>query len=168
VTISLVVAVADNGVIGRKGKLPWHLPDDLRRFKELTTGHTVVMGRRTFESIGRALPNRRNVVLTRNRTWAADGAEVVHDLASFLGTADQNEEILVIGGAEVFNQTLPMADRVYLTSVHVEVEGETVFAGLDQSEWELLSEEQRGSDESHASPFSFRVYERRPKKRPAP
>jgi dihydrofolate reductase len=134
VTISLVLAVADNGVIGRQGKLPWHLPDDLRRFKQLTTGHAVVMGRRTFESIGRPLPNRRNVVLTRNQDWAADGAEVFHDLATLLGTVDQNEEIFVIGGAEVFNQTLPMADRAYLTSVHVEVEGETVFAGLNQSD----------------------------------
>jgi dihydrofolate reductase len=160
VTISLVVAVAANGVIGRGDTLPWHLPDDLKRFKALTTGSTIVMGRKTFESIGNPLPNRRNVVLTRDRDFKREGVVVLHALADALGDARGGEEIFIIGGAEVFRMSLPQADRVYQTAVHAEVEGDTRLAEFDLSGWELREDEFHDADDEHEYAFSFRVYER--------
>jgi dihydrofolate reductase len=165
VTISLILAMAENGVIGRGGRLPWHLPADLKRFKALTTGHTIVMGRKTFESIGEPLPNRRNVILTRNVNFHHDGVIVVHNLAdAFLG-ADEEEKIFVAGGAEVYRQAIPQADRVYQTLVHSEVDGDICFADFNPSEWDLLEDEFHAADSKHAYPLSFRLY-KRPKKGP--
>lgn len=166
-TVSLIFAMAENGIIGRGGALPWHLPADLRRFKALTTGHTTVMGRKTFESIGKPLPNRRNVVLTRNRCFFRDGVVVVHELADALRDADGEEEIFIVGGAEVYRQSLPRADRVYQTLVHAEVEGDTSFAEFDHADWELREDELHEPDDEHEYPFSFRVYVRR-KRGPVP
>ena len=165
VTISLILAMAENGVIGRGGTLPWHLPDDLRRFKKLTTGHTVVMGRKTFEAIGKPLPDRRNVVLTRNRAYCRYGVLVLHDLSEALRGAGEADEIFVAGGAEIYRQLIQKADRVYQTLVHAIVEGDTSFEGFDVSEWNLMEEEFHEADTSHAYPFSFRFYirdEKRP------
>jgi dihydrofolate reductase len=160
VTISLVVAVAENGVIGRGGNLPWHLPRDLERFRRLTSGHSVIMGRKTLESIGEPLPNRRNIVLTNNRELTLDGVEIVHELKDALA-ATENEEVFVIGGAEVFATALDLADRIYLTLVHAEFEGDRVFGDFDVSDWVLLEEEFHGADERHQHSFTFKVYERR-------
>ena len=161
VTISLVFAIAENGVIGREGGLPWHLPADLKRFKALTTGHTIVMGRKTFQSIGRPLPNRRNVVLTRDLDFDHPGVIVAHNLADALSSGDVEEEIFVVGGAEVFRQTIPKADRVYQTLVHSEVDGDITFTEFDPSEWDLLRDEFREPDAKHEYPISFRLYMRR-------
>jgi dihydrofolate reductase len=164
--ITLVVAVADNGVIGVDNALPWRLPDDLKRFKSLTMGKPIVMGRRTWLSLGRPLPGRENVVLTRDAgfagTAAALGATVVHSLDEALERFAGAAEIAVIGGAEVYRAALPIADRIERTLVHAEVAGDTFFSELDPTRWRLVASEHRAADERHALPFSFetlvRVY----------
>jgi dihydrofolate reductase len=155
-----VVALADNGVIGRDNALPWHLPDDLRRFKSLTMGHAILMGRKTWDSIGRALPGRRNLVLTRDSTWRAPGGEAVHSLAEALEKAGDSS-LYVIGGAEVFSQAWPQVRRIELTEVHAAPEGDTRLAGFERGEWREIFREDRAADERHACPFSFVTLVRR-------
>lgn len=137
--VSLVVAVAENGVIGRDGGLPWHLPDDLRYFKRVTLGKPVVMGRKTFESIGRPLPGRPNVVLTRDTAWSADGVSVTHSfdqaLAVAAAQAGEDGEVMVIGGADLFAMALPRASRLYLTEVRLQPDGDVYFPPFDHEEW---------------------------------
>ncbi|HET8691049.1 MAG TPA: dihydrofolate reductase [Steroidobacteraceae bacterium] len=149
-----IVAMADNGVIGRDNGLPWHLPDDLKRFKALTMGHALLRGRRTFESIGRPLPGRRNLVLTRNPGWQAPGVEPVHSLAEALELAG-GATLYVIGGAEVFSLAWPAISRLELTEVHAEPAGDTVLEGFDRRAWREIFREEHEADERHAAPFSF-------------
>lgn len=130
-TIVLVAAVSDNGIIGRGGDMPWHLPDDLKRFKKLTMGHPIVMGRRTWHSIGRPLPGRTNIVMTRNTSFAADGAVVAHTESDVLAAAGDADTIMVIGGGEIYRMFLRTADRIELTRVHLTVEGDTTFPELE-------------------------------------
>jgi dihydrofolate reductase len=160
VSICLIAAMSENGVIGRDGQLPWHLPADLRRFKNLTDGHAVVMGRRTFDSIGRPLPNRRNVVVTRNRDWAAAGATAAPSLDAALAAVPDDEAVFVVGGAEIYREALPRADRLELTIVHAEVDGDTWFPEIDLAEWTLVEEERHEADDRHEHAFTFRTYER--------
>lgn len=136
-TVTLVAAVGANGVIGRDGGLPWRLPEDMRHFKALTLGHVLVMGRRTYESIGRPLPGRTTVVVTRQSGWrAAEGVVVCHDLDTALDCAATiDPEVFVVGGAEVFRAAMPRADRVVLTHVHQSPDGDTWFPPLDRSQW---------------------------------
>lgn len=136
-TLTLIVAVARNGVIGRDSDMPWHLPDELRYFKETTLGHTLLMGRATYDAIGRPLPGRRTIVLTRDRDWQRDGVEVVHTLEDAVALSrDAGEtELFVAGGAQVYAATLPHADVLLLTEVHAEPEGDTFFPEWDRSEW---------------------------------
>jgi len=155
-----IVAMADNGVIGRGNGLPWHLPDDLRRFKKLTMGHAILMGRRTFESIGHALPGRQNLVLTRNPAWHAPGCEVVGTPAAALAAAG-GSELFVIGGAEVFAAFWPRVHRLELTEVHGDIEGNTRLEGFDRRQWRERFREEHAADERHAWPFSFVTLERR-------
>ncbi len=155
-----LVAMADNGVIGRDNRLPWHLPDDLRRFKALTMGHAILMGRRSFESIGRALPGRRNLVLTRNPAWRAAGCEIVATPAAALVAAGDST-LFVIGGAEVFTAFWPQVRRLELTEVHGDIEGNTQLAGFDRRQWREIFREEHATDERHAWPFSFVTLERR-------
>ncbi len=154
-----------NGVIGRGGALPWHLPADLNHFKNLTTGHTVVMGRKTFDSIGKPLPDRRNVVLTRNRAFCQTGVTVAYNLADALLGAEGEDELFVAGGAEVYRQTIDKAEKVYQTLVHSEIDGDTRFTDFDPSAWDLVADELHEPDADHDFPFSCRLYER-PNKRP--
>ncbi len=160
--ISLIVAAATNGVIGRGGELPWRLSADLRRFKELTMGHAILMGRKTYESIGRPLPGRRMIVISRQPDFRADGAEVVAGLDEAFGlAADRNDaECFVIGGSEIYGQTRPRANRVYLTRVHATVDGDAYFAPLNLSEWRLVSSTPIEADAKNEYPFSFEKYER--------
>lgn len=131
-----VVAVSENGVIGREGGLPWHLPEDLRHFRRLTVGHAIVMGRRTWESIGRPLPERRSIVVSRTPGFAPAGAEVAPDLDTALRLARETDpEPRVIGGGQLYAAALPLATRVYLTRVHRVVDGDTFFPALDPAEW---------------------------------
>ena len=158
--VSLLAAMAENRVIGRAGALPWHLPDDLKRFRRLTLDHTVIMGRRTFDEIKRPLAYRRNVVITRNRSFAAQGVTVVPNLAEALALGATEQEVFVIGGGEIFGLALPRADRLYLTVVHAQVEGDTYFPKFDEAAWALDEDILHPADDRHAYSFSFRTYSR--------
>lgn len=158
--ISIIVAVASNGVIGGGNSLLWHISEDLQRFKRITSGHPVVMGRKTYESIGRPLPNRRNIVITRQEDYAPAGVEVVHSLQDALALFPSDEEVFITGGGEIYRQAMPLADRLYLTIVHCDYEGDTRFPEINESEWERVSEEyhERGKDFEH--PFEYIDYKR--------
>lgn len=158
--ISLVAAAARNNVIGKGNTLPWDLPDDLRHFRELTAGHAVIMGRKTFESIGRPLPKRRNIVITRQADYRPEGVETVSSLDAAISTVPADEEAFVIGGGEIFRQSLPIADRVYLTRVEAEVEGDAFFPSLASEEWREVSRRDGVVDEKNALPHTFLVFER--------
>jgi dihydrofolate reductase len=165
--LALVVAIADNGVIGRDNRLIWRLRTDLRRFRDLTWGKPMIMGRKTFESIGKPLPGRETIVLTRDRGFAPPGLHIAHDLEGALATADAladklgASEISVVGGAEVFRLTLPLAQRLHLTFVHAEPEGDVVFPHFDRTAFRETHREERpkGPDDEHA--FTFVDLERR-------
>jgi dihydrofolate reductase len=148
------------GVIGRAGGLPWRLPDDLKRFKALTLGKTVIMGRKTFESIGRPLPQRRNIVVTRDPRFAALGIEVAASLEAALALCRQEPEVMVIGGAEIYRAALPLADKIELTRVEAEVDGDVHFPALDLAEWRESAREQHPADARHVYPMSFSTLER--------
>jgi dihydrofolate reductase len=162
VEISLVAAVADNGVIGADGGMPWHLPADLAHFKRLTMGKPVLMGRLTWESIGKPLPGRRNLVLTRDPHWRAQGAERVSSMRSAIVAAGQHgaTELMVIGGAEVYRQALPHAQRIYLTRVHAEPWGDTLFPELEPDQWREVARREQMSDQCNPWDLSFVVLER--------
>lgn len=160
-TICLVAALDRRRAIGRDNDLPWRLPDDLKRFKAVTLGHPVLMGRRTAESLGRALPKRLNLVLTRADRAPFDGMQVVHSLQHGIDAADGGE-LMVIGGGQVFEQMLPQAGRMYLTHVDTEVDGaDAFFPPFDPDDWEVLSREHHPADARHAFPFEFVDYRRR-------
>lgn len=156
----LVAAVAENSVIGRDGGLPWHLPADLRHFKRLTMGRPVVMGRRTWEEVGRPLPGRRNVVLTRRPGFVAEGAEVHDSLEAALEALEEAEEVHVIGGAGLYALALVRADRLELTRVHAEPDGDTRFPDWDRSAWRRVASEHHPADERHPHAFTFETWER--------
>jgi dihydrofolate reductase len=160
VKISLVVAMADNRVIGRDNLLPWHLPADLRHFRQLTVGKPVLMGRKTHESIGRPLPERTNIVVTRDRSYEAPGCVVVHSIESALRAAGSHEEAMVIGGTDFYWQLLPKADCIYLTLVHAEFEGDALFPELNESEWREVERTDCAPDEKNPWPYSFIRLER--------
>jgi dihydrofolate reductase len=163
--LSIIAAVAENGVIGRGGKLPWHLSDDLRRFKQLTMGHTIVMGRRTWESIGRPLPGRRTIVVSRQVDYRVVAENVV--LAASLDDALQfaqgagDADVFIVGGAELYRDALPRADRLCLTRVHADVPGDTYFPQFDLREWQLTASEHHEADANNDYAFRFEVYERK-------
>jgi dihydrofolate reductase len=160
-TITLIVAVSDNGVIGRDNGLPWHLPEDLRRFKRLTLGKPIIMGRKTYESIGRPLPGRQNIVVTRDPNYRTAGVSVVHEPEAALRAAGAVPEIMVIGGAELFRLFLPRAGRIHLTRVHGDVAGDVLWPALDSREWQTVERETHAVDERHAFAMTFEVWERR-------
>jgi dihydrofolate reductase len=162
--ISIIVAVAENGVIGRGGTLPWRLSADLQRFKRLTMGHTIIMGRRTWESIGRPLPGRQTVVVTRQPNYRLEDPTVT--VASSLEQARKtaqnagDDEAFIVGGAELYRAALPEADRLYLTRVDAEVDGDTFFPEVAWSEWRLIDSDQHGADAKNEHAFTFETYER--------
>lgn len=159
--IALVVARASSGVIGSRNDLPWYLPADLRRFKELTTGHTVVMGRKTYESIvrrlGHPLPDRRNVVMTRSEAVYYEGVETIHSVDQI---RELEQPVFVIGGAEIYQQTLALADRLYVTEVKAEIAGDTYFPVLEPSEWREVSHEAHTRDDMNQYDYDFVEYAR--------
>jgi len=157
--ISLVVAASENDVIGRAGDLPWRLPGDLRRFRDLTMGKPIVMGRKTWESIGKPLPGRQNIVITRQRDYVAKGCDIVFYPAAALLAAKGAGEIMIIGGSRIYRQFLRRASRVYLTRVHVTIEGDAFFPGLDEC-WELESSESHSADEQNEHAFTFEYWQR--------
>lgn len=151
--ISLVVAMARNGVIGRDNALPWRLPADLAHFKRVTMGHPIVMGRRTYESIGRPLPGRKNIVVSRNDGFSAPGCTVVDSLDAAWKAAAGAEEACVIGGTSLFEESLPVADVIHLTEVEADVEGDTWFPQFDRGEWRETEVARQPADERHAYPI---------------
>jgi dihydrofolate reductase len=161
--VSIVVAMAENRVIGQGNALPWRLPEDLKAFKRLTSGHAVVMGRKTFESIGKPLPQRLNIVISRQQDYDAAGAKVVASLERAMEVARQagQQEVFIIGGEAIYRLALPLADRLYLTRVHGEVEGDVRFPQLDEAAWELVEQRRCEADERHAFAYTFERYERR-------
>lgn len=158
--ISIIVAVARNGVIGDGNQLIWHISEDLRRFKAITSGHPVIMGRKTFESLGRPLPHRINVVITRQPTYCAPGCEVVGSLEEAVARFDSSEELFVIGGAQIYAQALPLADRLYLTEVEADYEGDTCFPSWERTAWVLQSTEHHDRGEKFEHAFTFLDYRR--------
>ena len=164
--LSAIVAVSENFVIGLQNELPWHLPADLKRFKRLTMGHHIVMGRKTYESIGRPLPGRTSVVVTRDATYCPPGARsddvlVVPSLDAALESVADDDEAFIIGGESIFRLALPVTERLYLTLVHADVDGDVYFPGESLADWKLIREEAHPADERHEYPYSFRVYSRR-------
>ena len=167
--ISLIAAMAENRVIGRDNRLPWHLPDDLKRFKRLTTGHTVIMGRKTYEAIGKPLPDRRSIVVTtRPLTDRAPlhpphsvvAAGSIDEALALVGGVGGEAEVFVAGGEAIYRLTLPRADRLYLTLVHAAIPGDAHFPPLDLSQWKLIEDERHEANQRHAYAFSFRTYDR--------
>jgi dihydrofolate reductase len=153
--VSIVVATDEHGGIGLEGRLPWHLPNDLKRFKALTMGKPIVMGRRTFDSIGRALPGRVNIVVSRQSGLGIDGCVVVPSLEAALEAAGDADETCVIGGAEIYRLALPLAGTLHLTRVDATVGADTFFPVIDAAQWEEISREDCPADERHAYPYSF-------------
>jgi len=165
--LSVVVAVSENGVIGRGGDIPWRLPDDQKFFKELTIGHTLVMGRATFQSIGRVLPGRTTIVVSRDDAYAAEGALLAHSLDEALELAEKSgaSEVFVVGGAAIYEAALPRAHRLFVTRVHAVIEGDTRFPDFEDGRYgafERCEVEHHGSDARHAIAFSIERWQRRP------
>jgi dihydrofolate reductase len=157
---SIIVAVADNGVIGSGNQLPWRLPDDLRRFKALSLGKPIVMGRKTFDSIGRPLPGRLNIVVSRQRDLQIPGCHVVSSLGDAIAAAQAAPEIVIVGGADIYRQALPQVTTIHLTRVHADIPGDVVFPALAANEWHEVATEYHAADERHAHAFTFSTLER--------
>lgn len=160
--ISLVVAAATNNAIGKDGKLPWHLPNDMKHFKNVTWGMPIVMGRKTFESLGKALPGRKNIVISRQPGWKADGVITVKNMedALFVVKEADAKEVIVIGGGEIYKTLFDKARRIYLTRVEAEPEADTFFPSLKPGEWHLMSQQDHEADAKNAYNYSFQVWER--------
>jgi dihydrofolate reductase len=159
--ISIIAALARDRVIGKDAGMPWHLPAELAHFKKLTMGKPIVMGRRTFDSIGRLLPGRRNIVITRDPGYRLQGAVVVHSIEDALAAADGAEETMIIGGGHLYRQLLNRVSRLYLTLIEADIEGDTFFPELDESEWEMKDRTFRPADEKNEYAMSFLVLDRK-------
>lgn len=161
--ISILVAMDKNRAIGVNNELPWHLPADLQYFKRITMGHPIIMGRKTYISIGRVLPGRENIVLSRNPNYSIPGCTMIYSVDDIkkLNAERKNEELFVIGGAELFRQVLDFTDRLYITRIEEEFEGDTYFPEIDYSQWKLISQEPGVKDEKNPYNYSFFVYERK-------
>ncbi len=161
--VSLIVAVSSNGVIGRDGGLPWRLSNDLKHFKKLTMGHHLIIGRRTWDEVGKPLPGRTMVVVTRSRRFAPEGVRVAHSLEEALDIARDDDEPFIGGGAHIYRMALEkiLVDRLYITRVHAEVDGDTFFPDIKFDAWKLVSEEHHEADERNQYPFSFLIFERK-------
>ena len=164
--LALIAAYSQNRVVGYDNKLPWHLPEDLQYFKRCTTGKAIIMGRKTFESIGRPLPNRTNIVISRNPDFSPEGVKVVSsldsaiELAKAVNEVNGIEEIMVIGGATIYELALPLADRLYLTHVHARIEGDAYFPQVDFSKWHEVQRADYSASDSNPYDYSFVVYEK--------
>lgn len=161
--VSAIVAVSENGVIGRNNDIPWYLSSDLKYFKKTTLNHHIIMGRNSFLSIGRPLPKRTNIIITRDPFYVVEGAIVAHSIEEALSIAQDNgeEEAFVIGGGQIYGLSHQYWDKLYLTEVHTEVEGDVLFPTLDFEEWNLLSAEKHQADEKNDFDYTFKVYERK-------
>ena len=159
--LSLIVAFDKNRLIGRDNGLPWHLPADLKHFKSLTMGHHMIMGRKTFESIGKPLPGRTTVIITRQKNYRAEGCIVVHHLDEALECCRNEEEVFIIGGAQIFDCTMPLADRLYITEIDHTFDGDTHFPEISADDWEQISSEHHEADEKNNWGYTFINYKRK-------
>ena len=161
--LSSVVAASTNNIIGKDNQLLWRLPNDMKFFKNTTWGMPVVMGRKTFESLGKALTGRTNIVITRKKDWTPDGVKVVSNLDEAMAAAADADakEAFIIGGGEIYKQTMPLVNRIYITRVHAILQGDTSFPVIDEKEWELLSQLDFKADEKHKYDYCFQVWQRR-------
>ena len=159
--ISIIVAIAENGVIGNNNQLIWHIPGDLKRFKALTMGHHIVMGRKTWESIGRPLPGRKSIVVSRNGNYSVEGAVVVNSLNDAISMASGDDEIFIIGGGELYRQALPIANRLYLTKVHRSFEGDVSFPEINMAEWKEMHSEKGKPTETDGLEYTYVNLERK-------
>ncbi|WP_378185582.1 dihydrofolate reductase [Aquimarina sp. W85] len=156
--ITIIAAAAENDALGKDNDLVWHLPDDFKRFKQLTTGHFIIMGRKTFESFPKPLPNRVHVVITRNKNYKAEGAIVVHTMEEALLLAKKDDQPFIIGGGEIYTIGLQYADKIELTRVHANVEADTFFPKISNAMWRLESNEYHPADPKHAYAFTYLTY----------
>ena len=154
----LIAATSQNNALGKDNKIIWHLPDDFKRFKELTSGHHIIMGRKTFESFPKPLPNRTHVVITRQQNYAPEGCIVVNSIEDAFEICPKNEDVFLIGGAEIYKLGLPFTDKIELTYINETFEADAFFPEIDFSEWKLTNEEFHTKDEKHAYDFSFQTY----------
>ena len=161
--ISLIVAASENNVIGVNNSLPWRLPDDMKFFVRTTTGHHILTGRKNLESFGKVLPNRTNLVLTRDKDYKFEGAFIFNELVEAIDFAEgrEEDELMIIGGGEIYQQALPLADRIYLTRVHTQIKGDVYFPELDSDSWTMKSEVFHPHDEKHAYDFTFQTFEKK-------
>ena len=161
-TISLVVAASENNAIGKNNQLIWHLPNDLKFFKNTTWGFPVIMGRKSFESVNKPLPGRTNIVITTNPDWKAETVIVVNNLKDAIQKAAEtnSKQIFIVGGGEIYKQSMDIADSIYITRVHADLEGDTFFPLIDESKWKLTSNQDFEADEKHAYSYSFQIWEK--------
>ncbi|MBZ9651994.1 dihydrofolate reductase [Psychroflexus montanilacus] len=156
--ITMVAAAAENNALGKNNDLVWHLPDDFKRFKAITSHHHIVLGRKTFESFPKLLPNRKHIVITRQTDYKREGIEVVHSLEEALQSCAGEEEVFIIGGGEIYKQAMPYADKIELTRVHASFEADAFFPEIDESKWKLVNKEVHKQDERHKYDFSYLTY----------
>ena len=164
--ITIIAAVAENNALGKDNTLVWHLPDDFKRFKQLTTGHYIIMGRKTFESFPKPLPNRTHIIVTRQKNYAPEGCIVVHSIEAGISKCPKDEEVFIIGGGEIYKQSLPFTDKIELTCVHGNVEADTYFPEINYNDWELVFEEVHKKDDRHNFDFTFQTFLKKQKKTP--
>lgn len=161
--LSIIAAISENYVIGKNNKLLWHMPADLKRFKDLTTGHTIIMGRKTFESLGKVLPERKHVVLTRDMDYSVKdkNVEVVHDIELLKEYIEAPEEVFVIGGAIIYRQLMPKVNKMYITRIHEKFDGDAYFPVIHDEEWKVIEKEENPKDSKNPYDYDFVTYERR-------
>jgi len=160
--VSIIAAVSKNFVIGYKGKIPWYIPEDLKRFKKITSGHHIIIGRKTYEAIGHPLPDRTNVVITRNKKYKAQGCVIVNSFKEAVMFAKKNKEkeAFIIGGEQVYNLALPIADKIYLTRVHHNFKGDSFFPKINTDNWKEISGQNHPKDKNHPFPYDFIIFEK--------
>jgi dihydrofolate reductase len=158
--VTIVVAISENNAIGKNNQLLWYLPADLKHFKNITTGHTVIMGRKTYDSVGKPLPNRRNIIITR-QDITIEGCEVVKSIEDALALSTGEEEVFIVGGAEIYKQSIHLTNRIYLTIVHQKFDADSFFPEINYDEWQQTEREDRQPDEKNKLPYSFITLERR-------
>ncbi|HLA55432.1 MAG TPA: dihydrofolate reductase [Flavobacterium sp.] len=158
--VILIAAIAENNALGKDNQLPWHLPDDFKRFKAVTSGHHIIMGRKTFESFPKPLPNRTHVIITRQKDYAPEGCIVVDSLEKAIAACPKNQDIFIIGGGEIFKLAIPIADKLDITKVHTTLDADTFFPEINPSEWQLSGSEFHKKDNKHQYDFTFETYMR--------
>jgi dihydrofolate reductase len=159
--ITLIAAVAENNALGKDNQLLWHLPDDFKRFKNITSGHHIIMGRKTFESFPKPLPNRTHVIITRQKDYQPEGCLIVDSFAKAISVCPKDEELFIIGGGEIYKQSIEMADKLDITRVHHTFDADTFFPEIDLTKWKLTSEEYHPKDKKHHFDFTFETYLRK-------